>query len=162
MAMAPSLAVVLTRSTNHGSEVSGSCGPRAAIPDAADLVSEPSGRDLLDNGRLTLAASEAWIATVPTRISNETAPIWDHPPEYDVVAATRVLEGSRSPRAPRGCSVDLVDLVGDRVGVHHVCTTREGQTGSATVTSGQSNLWRDLRRNAKALISEFALRTFAT
>ena len=63
---------------------------RAQFLDAADLVSELTSRDLLDNGRLT-SAGRSLIATVQTTITTETTPIWDHLPDDDVAAATRVL-----------------------------------------------------------------------
>ena len=61
-----------------------------SFPDAADLVSDLSSRDLLEDGLLT-SAGRSLIATVQTRITAETAPIWGDLPDDDVAAATRVL-----------------------------------------------------------------------
>lgn len=63
---------------------------RAHFPDAADLVTELTDRGLIDNGRLTPAGRNL-IATVQTAIARETTPIWNHLPDDDVAAATRVL-----------------------------------------------------------------------
>jgi hypothetical protein len=63
---------------------------RAQFPNAADLINELTSRDLLNNGRLT-PAGRSLIATVQSTITTETTPIWDHLPEDDVAAATRVL-----------------------------------------------------------------------
>ena len=63
---------------------------RAQFPDAADLVSQLTSRDLLENGRLT-SDGRSLIAKAQRTITTETAPIWDHLPDDDVAAATRVL-----------------------------------------------------------------------
>jgi hypothetical protein len=63
---------------------------RAKFLNAADLVSELTSRDLLNNGRLT-PQGRRLIATVQATITTETSPIWDHLPPDDVAAATRVL-----------------------------------------------------------------------
>ena len=63
---------------------------RAQFPDAAALVGELTNRDLLEDGRLTLAG-RSLVATVQTRITTEAAPIWDHLPDEDVAATTRLL-----------------------------------------------------------------------
>jgi hypothetical protein len=63
---------------------------RAQFVNAAHLVRQLTSRDLLENGRLT-SAGRSLIATVQTTITAETTPIWDHLPDDDVAAATRVL-----------------------------------------------------------------------
>ena len=72
----------------HG--LAAAAADRAQFLDAADLVSELTSRDLLDDGRLT-PAGRSLIATVQTTITTETAPIWNDLPADDVAAATRVL-----------------------------------------------------------------------
>jgi hypothetical protein len=62
---------------------------RAQFPNAADLVSQLTSRDLLENGRLT-SVGRSLIATVQTTIATATS-IWDDLPDDDVAAATRVL-----------------------------------------------------------------------
>jgi len=47
-------------------------------------------------------------------------------------------------------------------GVHHTCTTREGQTRSTTVTHGDTEMPVDLRKYTNVLISELRRFTFAT
>lgn len=49
-----------------------------------------------------------------------------------------------------------------KVAVHHIFTTAEGQTGFVTVTRGASDNAPDLRRCAKALVSDVRVITFAT
>jgi hypothetical protein len=63
---------------------------RAQFPNAADLVSELTSRDLLENGRLT-SAGRSLIAALQSTLTTATTPIWDHLPVDDVAAATRVL-----------------------------------------------------------------------
>jgi hypothetical protein len=63
---------------------------RAQFRNSADLVSELTGRDLLEDGRLT-SAGRSLLATVQNTITIATTPIWDHLPDDDVAAAARVL-----------------------------------------------------------------------
>jgi hypothetical protein len=63
---------------------------RAQFPDAADLVSELTSRDLLENGRLT-SAGRSLVATLQSTITTETTPIWAYLPDDDVATAARVL-----------------------------------------------------------------------
>jgi len=63
---------------------------RAHLSNAVELVSELTRRGQLDDGRPTLAG-RGTTAAIQTRITIETAPIWENLPDEDVAAATRVL-----------------------------------------------------------------------
>ena len=63
---------------------------RAHFPDAVERVAGLSQRDLLADGRLTVAGREL-VASVQARIATDTAPIWRDLPADDVAAAARVL-----------------------------------------------------------------------
>jgi hypothetical protein len=63
---------------------------RAHLPGAAGLVAGLTDRGLLDDGRLSPHGREL-TAAVQSTIAAETAAIWDHLPDDDVAATTRVL-----------------------------------------------------------------------
>ena len=64
---------------------------RAHLANVAELIGELTRRGLIDEGRPTPLAREM-IATVQSKITTATAPIFENLSHEDVAAATRVLD----------------------------------------------------------------------